>query len=305
MSPTRLRGLLCSLGGCLAWGFSGTCAQFLLASYSMPPLTLSTVRLLAAGPLLLAFCSLRGNPANLRGMFSTPGGIFQMLFFGLVGMVLSQFTYLVCISYTNAGTATMLGCLSSVMLLAAVCVRGKRAPRPIEGVGVALAVAATYLIATGGNPQALSISPAGLAWGIAGAATIAIYTLQTKPLMAEWGSIQTVAVGMLVGGVMCAGLALPQWNFPALDATGWAALAVMVLVGTCVSYSLFFQGILDLAPVEVGMLSVMEPVSATFFSVVWLGTSFTAADYFGFALMVTMVILIALAGDDAEAAKGR
>ena len=291
------RGILCSIGGCLAWGFSGTCAQYLLSSWDISSLVLTTIRLLCAGPLLLLLLFLRGAPADIRGMFTGGRNIAHMLFFAFVGLFLAQVTYLETIAHTNAGTATMLGCLSSVMLLAVVCFTARRAPRAFEAVGIVLAVAATWFIATGGDASTLSISPAGLLWGLACALTITIYTLQSKPLMARFGSMAVVAVGMVVGGIMCAAVALPQWSFPDLDAGGWAAIAVMVVIGTCTSYSLFFQAILDLPPVEVGMLSVMEPVSATFFSVVWLGTAFSPADYLGFALMVAMVILIALAGD--------
>jgi len=298
MSPTRTRGLLCAIGGCLAWGFSGTCAQYLLSECGMPSLTLTTIRALSAGPILLALCALRGSPADIRGMFGSPRDAFHMLFFGFMGIFLAQITYLETIAHTNAGTATMLGCLSTVMLLAVVCVRDWRRPRIVEAIGIAMAVAATWFISVADDPSTLAISPEGLALGFACAATITIYTLQSKPLMARWGSMPVVAVGMVIGGICCAAVAVPNWHFPPLDLGGWAALIVMVVIGTCTSYSLFFQAILDLSPVEVGMLSVVEPVSATFFSVVWLGTVFTLANYLGFALMVGMVILIALAGED-------
>lgn len=296
MSPTRMRGMLCAIGGCLAWGFSGTCAQYLLDTWHIPSLTLTTIRLLSACPILLALCALRGTPAPLRDMFSTRWGVVHILLFGLIGLFLAQVTYLETIAHTNAGTATMLGCLSSVTILAVVCIMQPRLPRAIEILGIALAIGATWLIATGGDPSTLVISPEGLIWGAASVATITAYTLQSKPLMARWGSMPVVAVGMLIGGIMCAAVALPQWSFPPLDLGGWAALAVMVLVGTCLSYSLFFQAILDLPPVEVGMLSIIEPIAATFFSVVWLGTFFTPTDYLGFALMIAMVIVIAIAG---------
>ena len=297
MQSTRIRGLLCAVGGCLAWGFSGTCAQYLLSSWDISPLVLTTIRTLCAGPILLAICALRGMPADIRGMFRTRNDAFHTLFFGFMGIFLAQLTYLETIAFTNAGTATMLGCLSTIMLLVVVCIAARRMPRLIEVIGIALAIGATWLIATGGDPSTLVISDIGLLMGIISAGTIAIYTLQSKPLMAKWGSMPVVAVGMIVGGIMCALVAAPQWHFPTLDASGWAAIAVMVLIGTCTSYSLFFQAILDLPPVEVGMLSIMEPVSATFFSVVWLGTAFSITDYLGFALMMAMVIIIALAGE--------
>ena len=297
MSKHRVRGLLCAIGGCLAWGFSGTCAQYLLATWDMPSLVLTTIRTLTAGPILLALCTMRGTPADIRGMFATRNDIFHTLFFGLMGIFLAQVTYLETIAYTNAGTATMLGCLSTIMLLVVVCLRDTRIPSPVEVLGIVLAIAATWFISIGDDPTQLALSPIGLLMGFACAATITIYTLQSKPLMAKFGSMQVVAVGMIVGGLMCATVSIPQWHFPALDMSGWAALLVMIIIGTCTSYSLFFQAILDLPPVEVGMLSVVEPVSATFFSVVWLGTVFSATDYIGFVLMTAMVIIIALAGD--------
>lgn len=302
---SRTRGLLCSIGGCLAWGFSGTCAQYLLSTWHMPSLTLTTIRLLIAGPLLLLLLRMRGTPADIRSMLTGRWNLAHMLIFALVGMFLAQITYLETIAYTNAGTATMLGCLSTVMLLAVVCINHRRVPRGVEVLGIVLAIAATWFIATGGDPSALSISPIGLLLGIGCAATITIYTLQSKPLMAKWGSMPVVAVGMVLGGLMCAAVAIPQWHFPSMDIGGWAAIAVMIIIGTCTSYSLFFQAILDLPPVEVGMLSVVEPISATFFSVIWLGTAFSAADYLGFTLMVAMVILIALAGGNEDEAAAR
>lgn len=301
MQSMRIRGLLCAIGGCLAWGFSGTCAQFLLSSYDIAPIVLTTIRTLTAGPILLVICALRGQPADIRGMFATKDDAIQTLIFGLTGIFLAQLTYLETIAYTNAGTATMLGCLSTIMLLVVVCLRDWRQPRLAEVVGIVLAVGATWFISVGDDPTTIAISDIGLLLGFACAATITIYTLQSKPLMAKWGSMPVVAMGMITGGLMCAAVALPQWSFPPLDLGGWAALAVMVIVGTCLSYSLFFQAILDLPPVEVGMLSVIEPVAATFFSVVWLGTVFTPANYVGFALMIAMVILIALVGEEQPA----
>lgn len=298
MSHMPLRGLAYAIAGSIAWGFSGTCAQYLLASEEMPSLVLCTIRLLGAGFLLLTFCALRKKPARIREMFATPAQCGHMAFFGIVGVFMAQLTYLETIARTNAGTATMIGCLSAVMLLVVVCAHAKRKPRITEGIGILLALAATWFIAVGGDITHLALSPDALAWGLANAAVITAYTLQAKPLMARWGSIQTVAVGMIVGGCACALLAVPQWNFPPLDVTGWGALAVMVLVGTCLSYCLFFHAILLLSPVDIGMLQAVEPVAATFFSAVLLGTTFSATDYLGFSLMISMVILVALAGKE-------
>lgn len=40
----------------------------------------------------------------------------------------------------------------------------------------------------------------------------------------------------------------------------------------------------------------MEPVSATVFAALWLGTSFTGYDWAGFLLMVSMILFVSVAG---------
>ena len=76
----------------------------------------------------------------------------------------SQATYAVSTGLTNAGTATVLQMLGSVFVLIIACVRFKRHPKAIEVVAILLALTATWLIATKGNPLALMIPLAGLTW---------------------------------------------------------------------------------------------------------------------------------------------
>lgn len=84
------------------------------------------------------------------------------LFYLVVALFASQATYAVSTGLTNAGTATVLQMLGSVFVLIIACVRFKRHPKAIEVVAILLALTATWLIATKGNPLALMIPLAGL-----------------------------------------------------------------------------------------------------------------------------------------------
>lgn len=294
--PQRIRGLLCSIGGSIGWGVSGACVQCLSDQYGLGVLEVTSIRMVSAGLILLALLQVRGHQFKFSAL-KDPRMFLKIVAFGLAGVFASQFTYATAIASTNAGTATVLCCLNSAMLLAVVCITARRLPLPSEALGIALALASVWLIATGGNPASLAISPDGLFWGIACAAGVTFYTIFSKPLMAKMGSIPVLAVGMLFGGIGGTACTVPQWSFPALDASGWLMLACVVILGTVVTFSLFFRAVMYLSAVEVGALSVLEPVAATVLSAVWLHTAFSSVDYVAFAMMAAMVVLISAAGN--------
>ena len=274
--PQRIRGLLCSIGGSIGWGVSGACVQCLSDQYGLEVLELTSIRMVSAGLILLALLQVRGHQFKFSAL-KDPRMFLKIVAFGLAGVFASQFTYATAIASTNAGTATVLCCLNSAMLLAVVCIAARRLPLPSEALGIALALASVWLIATGGNPASLAISPDGLFWGIACAAGVTFYTIFSKPLMAKMGSIPVLAVGMLFGGI--------------------GGTACVVILGTVVTFSLFFRAVMYLSAVEVGALSVLEPVAATVLSAVWLHTAFSSVDYVAFAMMAAMVVLISAAGN--------
>lgn len=57
---------------------------------------------------------------------------------------------------------------------------------------------------------------------------------------------------------------------------------------------LFLQGVHDIGPVRASMISSVEPVSATLFSVLWLGTVMTTMDLVGMACILVMVIILSV-----------
>ena len=84
------------------------------------------------------------------------------------------------------------------------------------------------------------------------------------------------------------------WNdVPALDAAGWEALAVLIVVGSCLAYALYMQGVKDIGSVRASLLGTVEPISATVTSALMLGTVFAGTDILGFALIILMVFLTA------------
>ena len=295
------RGVVAALIGGAMWGFSGTCAQYLYQHYEIDPLFITWVRMLGSGILfliLLAFTQ-RGK---LRAIAGDRRELGRLALFGIAGLFLCQFTYTTSVNATNAGTATVLQSLNTVFILAATCLMMRRAPRAMEIGGLALALVATWLIATKGNLTALMIPPAGLAWGLINAASCTFYIMYPKHLFARWGSLPVTGIGMLIGGIA----AVAIWGLgglwgaapvvPELGLDGVLVLAAIVVVGTLAAFGLYLHGVSIVGSVKGGLLGTTEPASAMVFAALWLGTMFTWADWIGLVLMVTMIFLVTLSG---------
>lgn len=298
--PHFARGVACTLAGGTLWGFSGACAQFLLAGdYGLTPLAITSVRMLGAG-LLFLVVTLALNRRVLVRIAADRRALLGIAVFGAVGLFLSQITYTIVIGYTNAGTATVLQCTGIVFVMLFTCLAVRRLPRAREIAGLALAIGATFLIATHGDPSSLAVPLPGLIWGIANGLACAFYIIYPKRLLAQWGAFAVTGLGMLVGGALATVLARPWTLALTLDPFGVAALAAIAVLGTFAAFTLYVQGVADIGPVKASLLGAIEPVSATVFSWAWLGTSFPLVDCVGFAMMIAMVFLVTSTRADGE-----
>lgn len=297
----NIRGVAFALIGGVSWGFSGACAQYLFAGYGVDPVWVSSVRMLCAGVVLSCFClvTLRGP---FLALWKTPQSLVRLVAFGLIGVPFVQITYLIAIQYSNAGTATVIQYTCPAMIVLYLCVVGRRLPKAREVIGVVCVILGTFLVATHGNPTTLVLTPEALFWALVSAFAYALYSLMPRWLMARYGSVPVVAAALLVGGVAFF-LGARSWTVdPGLDASGYVVLFVgLVLCGTVVGFSLYFQAVRDIGAAKSSLIASVETVSATVLAVVWLGTEFVPIDIIGFAFIVATVFILANHSDESAA----
>lgn len=289
---TSLRGILCAALGGVCWGFSGTCGQYLFANFPIDSLWLTCVRLLSGG-ILLTLISIPKGKETFRGLLCSRRDVVQLLCYGVFGLMLCQYAYMTAISWSNAATATVLQNLGVVLIMLFSCLRQHRHPDRTEALALLLALVGVYLLATGGNPTQMMLSPQGLFWGLAAAVALMTYTLLPQPLLGHWDRGMVTGLGMLVGGIVL-NLAARSWTFSVtLPPQGWLAMAGVVLFGTVLAFSLIMQGIMDVGPVKASLAAATEPVAATVFSALWLKTTFSVTDFLGFAAILATIFLLA------------
>lgn len=287
----NVRGVLCTLIGGVLWGFSGACGQYLFTHYDVSSAWLTAVRMLTAGVLLTIF-NLCRQKEKAVGILRDKKDAVQLVLFALLGLLFSQYSYLTAISYSNAGTATVLQYLGPAMIMVLVCVTSKRLPTKIETIAVVLAIFGTFLLATHGNISSMVLTKLGLIWGLLAALSLVTYTMLPSKLIPKWGSMIITGYGMLIGGIVISCI-LRLWSIPVhIGIDGWLAIGGVAILGTLVAYTMYMQGVGDIGPVKASMLASVEPVSATVFSVFWLHTSFVWIDFIGFVCIISTIFLL-------------
>ena len=284
------KGILCSAAGAIGWGLSGVCSQYLFTNYGLDADWLTAVRMLLSGVVLLVFSAPRG-PERVLGIFRSRTDVLWLAAFALAGLLLCQYTYLAAIQHSNSATATVLQSLNVVMMALLMAARRRTGLRARQVLALLFAVAGVFLVATHGDPGTMVISGAGLAFGLVSAVGVLTYTLLSRPIADRWGNTVVTGWGMLLGGVVFT-VVQRAWNIPpGLDLTAAALIAVIVLVGTAGSYTVFLQGVKYIGPEKATLIGCVEPVTAAVLSAVWLRTSFGAAEIAGFAFVLLTVFL--------------
>lgn len=283
-------GVLAAAAGGTFWGFSGTSASYLFDVCHIETFWLMSVRQVCAG-LLFMLVVLKKDRDRLVKLWTTPADRKQLILFTIFGLLFNQICYLSAVRLTNAGTATVFQCLQLVVVMGYACVTMHRLPRTRETLGVLLALGGTFLIATGGDPSTLSISPMGLLAGLLCAVGGACMAIIPAGILKEYGSPVVTGSAMLFAGIVLSIFTQPWAHVPALEPPGVVALAVFIVVGSFFAYMFYMQGVKEIGSVRASLIGTMEPVSATITSALMLGTVFLPTDLAGFAMIIAMVFL--------------
>ena len=282
-----------TLTGGILWGLCGSCGQFLFQYKEATSNWLVPIRLMGAGILILLLLAAK-NRKEILAVWKEPWGRRDILIFSVFGMMLCQYAYFTTIQYSNAGTATVLQYTGPAMILVWLCIREQRKPKLYELVALVCAMTGTFILATHGNLEQLSIPAKALAWGMAAAVALVVYTLQPARLMKEYSTLLTLGWGMFLGGGVLALLVKPWTVHPVIDGQTVLSMAVIILLGTIGAFWLYLSGVQMVGASNASMLASIEPVAATVISVVWLKVQFQIIDFIGFIFVLSTVFIISI-----------
>ena len=288
----RTKGVAMALSGGALWGASGVSGQYLLQVCAIDTEWLVAARMIAAGVIFLLFDSIK-NRGDIFAVWKNRKDVTRLLFFSIVGMLLVQYSYFVCIEFGNAAAATVLQYTMPAFLVLYMSLSSRRLPRSIEVICVLLAMGGTFLLVTHGNPETLAIPLPALIWGLISGASGAVYTLAPKRLIHDYNAPLIIGWGMIIGGILPA-LFAPIWAVPAeWTLTEAAAFFYLVLFGSVFAFWLYLGSTQYIQPSEAGVIASVEPVTAIILSGLLLGQPFVLMDFIGSALILASVFLLA------------
>lgn len=289
----KIAGILLTLLGGAFWGLSGACGQYLFEYKGATSEWLVPVRLLLAGYVMLAFFLIKDRKTTLS-VWRTKKNALDIIFYGLAGMMMCQYTYFATIENSNAGTATVVQFLSPVMIMTVVCFMERKLPNIAELVAMTCALFGVFLIATHGNMNQLVISQKALFYGLNTAIAVVIYNLQPRSLMKQFSTPLLIAWAMVIGGTVLCIIFTPWIYSPVIDLEAIMALTAIILFGTIISFCFYMQGVKLIGATHASMYASVEPASAALLSVLWLKVRFEIMDFVGFAFIILTIFILPL-----------
>ena len=285
-------GMLSTFVGGTLWGINGVMGNYLFLNKNVTTPWLIPYRLILAGFLLLGYLYYK-KESKIFDILKNPKDLLQIVLFGLIGMLGTQYTYFSAIQFSNAAIATVLTYFGPTLVLIYMCLREKRKPLKYEIVSICLSSFGVFLLATHGDITSLQISFKALVWGILSALSVVFYTVQPESLLKKYGASIVVAWGMMIGGIFIAFVTKP-WNINVtFDFITFLVLMLIIVFGTIIAFILYLTGVNIIGPTKASIIACIEPVAATICAILFLGVTFDFLDVIGFLCIISTIFIVA------------
>lgn len=295
--PRPVPGYAMAAAAAILFGLNGTVAKVAIRS-GLPADRLTEIRCAGALVGLAALAAI----ASRRGLLVEPRELGFLAAFGIGGVALVQWTYFEAIARLPVGVALLIQYVSP--LLVALWARFVYREHVRRRVWAALALSLAGLALVVHLWQGLAFDGVGLLAAAGSMVTFAFYLL-----LAERGVHRRPAVPLLAWGFLFATVfwtvVLPWWSFPggqvadrtallgrldALHLPVAALLAWVIVLGTVAPFALIVGALRHVPATRVGIVAMLEPVTATLVAWAWLRETLGPAQLVGAA-----VVLVAIA----------
>lgn len=295
-----LLGLLLVALAAASWGTTGATMTLLSRDAAASPLLVGWSRLAIAAPCLVlaAVASTHlGARRPDRRAWPSPADLPLCAALGLA-MAAYQVCYFRAVTLVGVATAALLAICSAPLLIAvlATLFLGERLA-PLVRLSLGMAVLGTALLVIGprGLDQITGHFGRGALLALGAGVSYAVYAVAAKGLLAR---VTPIAVSAITFALAAAFLAPALLGEPAPGhalATGWPLLVYLGLGPTAVAYALFTAGLTRVPATAAGIVSLLEPLTATTLGLLVFGERLGAVGFAGAALLLAALILLALA----------
>ena len=276
----------------VCWASSGVAAQGFFSHSAKSPMELTNIRMCVAGLLMVIILFLRDKfRFSAARMNRKPKLWLYLAIYGIIGVVMVQFTYFQAISIGGAAATTVILSATPAMVVIWESIYNKKFPRKVEILAVILAIFGVFLLVTGGNPETLLVPLPCVLWSLSSGAVFAFSMIFGKHLFAEKidPSFMT-SLGMFFGGLLTFFMINEiDWR-PFLAQDVIFNVAWIIIFGTVIAFLIFNAGLKYLSAEEAALTSTTEPASSVVISYFVFGTAFGLIESIGIILVLLAIL---------------
>lgn len=277
-SPTaRLADIVLTALAPIFWG-----TTYAVATEFLPP----------GHPLLVA--SLRSLPIGfllIVGLRKLPQGIWwwRILLLSALNIGIFQALLFIAAYRLPGGVAATTGAIQPLLVVLFSWLVLSEKPAKLSVMAAIIGFIGVGLLVLGPSAR---LDYMGLIAALAGAATMGLGTVLAKRWQPPVPLIIFTAWQLTIGGLMLLPIALVvEGSFTEFSRINLWGLIYLGLIGTGLSYALWFRGICRLKPTAVSALGLMSPVVATLIGYVFLQQTLTPLQLLGVVIVLGSVLL--------------
>ncbi|HEY7651854.1 MAG TPA: EamA family transporter [Methylomirabilota bacterium] len=296
-----LLGLLLIALAAVSWGTTGATMTLLAREAAASPLLVGWSRLAIAAPGLVVAAALtawRGAPRAARRPWPSPADLPLCAALGLA-MAAYQVCFFRAVTLVGVATAALLAICSAPLLIAilATLFLGERLT-PLVRLALGIAVAGTALLVIGprGLGEVAGHFGLGALLALGAGVSYAVYAVVAKGLLARVTPLAVSAITFALAAVFLAPAVLVEpAPAAAAMAAGWPLLLYLGLGPTAVAYALFTAGLGRVPATAAGIVSLLEPLTATTLGLLVFGERLGPIGAAGALLLLAALTLLTLA----------
>ena len=288
-APWTVGGLVLIALAAVSWGTSGSVMTVLVDRAAASPLLVGTARLWVAAILLLLAASVTSGPIAVAA-----DDRWRCIAMGAC-MAVYQAAYFTAVTLSGIAIAALVAICSAPLVIATLApwllgerrAMRARVPLALGVLGTALLVAAPH-----GLPDLSARFVGGVLLALVAGLAYALYVLAAKASLTQSAPLPLAALTFTVGAVVLTPALL--WTSAPLAqlALGWPWLLYLGGVTTAAAYAVYTVGLRHVPASVAGLVTLLEPLTATVLGVALFGERLGAAGGAGALLLVAALGLL-------------
>jgi len=295
-----LLGLLLIAVAAASWGTTGATMTLLSRDAAASPLLVGWSRLAIAAPCLVlaaAAVARRGARHPTRRAWPSLRDLPLCAALGLA-MAAYQVCYFRAVTLVGVAAAALLAICSAPLLIAvlAAALLGERLTSLVR-LSLGMAVAGTALLVVGprGLDQVTGHFGLGALLALGAGVSYAVYAVAAKGLLARVTPLAVAAITFALAAVFLAPALLAEEAPVRALSAGWPLFLYLGVGPTAVAYALFTAGLTRVPATAAGIVSLLEPLTATTLGLVVFGERLGTVGAAGALLLLLALALLTTA----------